>query len=73
MNTDFLLDQMTRETRHTRDLRHVGAKTSFPLVGKMSNMYIFCRKKQNYSLISAANFRNLKRPDLLQDTGLIRG
>ena len=34
---------------------------------KTRNMYRFCWKKYNYSLLSATTFRNLQQPDLLQD------
>ena len=34
---------------------------------KTRNMYRFCWKKYNYSLLSATTFRNLQQPDLFQD------
>ena len=43
------------------------SKTSLPWAGKTRNMYRFCRKKKNYSLLSATNLCNLQQADLLQD------
>ena len=41
-------------------------KTSLSWASKTSNMYRFCWKKQNYSLLFATTFRNLQH--LLQDS-----
>ena len=48
VNTDFWLDKITRESRHTRKLRHL-----LQSAGKTRNMYRFCCKTWNYSQISA--------------------
>ena len=67
----LLIDEITPESRPTRELRNVFLK-KFVWHGKTRNMYRFCGKKYNYSLPSASNVRFLQQPDLLQD-GFERG
>ena len=43
VNTDFWLDKITPESRHTRELRYLLQK-SVPWAGKTPNMYRFCWK-----------------------------
>ena len=45
LNTDFWLDKIRRESRHTPELRHLLCKRSLTWAGKTRNMYRFCRKK----------------------------
>ena len=45
VNTDFWLDEITRESRHRRKLCHLLQNRSLSWAGKTRNMYRFCCKK----------------------------
>ena len=68
MNTDFWLDEITWESRPTREfICQLLLQGKFAL-GKTVNKYRFCREMWNYSQSTfGTTFGNLKQPDLLRD------
>ena len=61
------MDKITKESFHVKELHHL-LQNKFALgQGKTCNIYRFCCKKWNYSLLSAKTFSNLQQPDLLPD------
>ena len=61
----LLMDKITKESCHVKELHHL-LQNKFALgQGKTCNIYRFCCKKWNYSLLSAKTFSNLQQPDLL--------
>ena len=63
MNTDFSLDKITRESRHTRELHRL-LQTSLPWAGKTRNMNRLCCKKVEQL---TTFFRSMQQHGLLQD------
>ena len=57
----FQFENSIQGPKRYRDFREMGN-----WAGKTRNMHRFCCK-QNYSLLSATNFRSLQKDDLLQD------
>ena len=55
VNTDFLLDQITRESRRTREFYITSCTTSLPWAGKTRIMY---RLLQKLELLSTGTFCN---------------
>ena len=62
MNTDIRLDKITRESRHTQDLRHL-LQNRFAC----ATCTDFVARKNRTALNFATTFRNLPQPGLLRD------
>ena len=69
VNTDFGLDKITGESRHSRDLRQL-LKNKIVGPVKRATCTDFVAKRRTTPFFPS--FRNLQQPDLLQDS-LIRG
>ena len=61
VGTDFWLDNIRRESRRTRELRHL-LQNKFALGWKNAQ-----HVQISQSLLSITNFRDLQQPDLLPD------